>query len=130
MPDHKQTRQREVIMRVISALTSHLTAEEIVLRVKEKDESIGAATVYRTIKLLVDKGILSPRSFDEKAVRYELVTTHHDHLVCTRCGAIIEFVSADIEEHQHEITRKHAFTPSAHSLIIYGVCAECRQSSA
>lgn len=124
----KHTRQREVILEAFLKVGGHVSAEELYYKVIKLDPSIGLATVYRTLSLLCECGIAQQQEFGEGHTRFELVHEyhHHDHLICTRCGNIIEFENSNIERLQEEIARDHKFTIYTHKLEIYGLCSECR----
>jgi Fur family transcriptional regulator, ferric uptake regulator len=106
----------------------HLSAEELYVRVKKNHPGIGYATVYRTLKLLADAGLADERRFEDGFTRYEYKSpnSHHDHLICTKCGAIIEFENERIEELQQDVARKNRFLVQSHKLELYGLCAECQ----
>lgn len=123
----KSTRQRDDILRVFIAAGRHMSAEEIYLQVKRSRPQIGYATVYRTLKLLAHAGLADERRFDDGITRYEYRETedHHDHLICTKCGRIIEFENERIEQLQQDVARKNRFRVQSHKLELYGLCAEC-----
>ena len=102
----KHTAQREAILDAFLEATGHITSEDIYNRVRKTHPNIGYTTVYRTMKLLCDAGLASERHFDDGVTRYEVEQEHHDHLVCTRCGKIVEFECSMIESAQ-EIGRAH-----------------------
>src|SRR5215510_11484439 len=99
----KQTKQRDAILDVFLAATGHVTSEQIFNQVRELHPNIGYTTVYRTMKLLCDAGLASERHFDDGLTRFEIEHEHHDHLVCTRCGRIVEFECEMIEQAQQDI---------------------------
>src|SRR5947199_687384 len=125
----KATRQREVIVDTFFSQAGHLSVDELVEKAKQRDPSIGAATVYRTMKILTDAGLASARHFEGGQTRYEaaLDRHHHDHLICTSCGSIVEFENERIEELQYRVAEEHGFTVLHHKLELYGLCAECKQ---
>src|SRR5438132_363840 len=88
----KATRQRDVIVDTFFESTGHLSVDELLAEVMKRDPHIGAATVYRTMKILTDAGLASARHFDDGQTRYEpaLDRAHHDHLICTTCHTIVE----------------------------------------
>jgi Fur family ferric uptake transcriptional regulator len=96
--------------------------------VTARDPTIGAATVYRTIKILTDAGLASARHFEGGQTRYEAAFDrhHHDHLICTSCHEIFEFENERIEELQESVARDHGFTVTRHKLELYGLCRKCR----
>ncbi|MEE9607421.1 MAG: transcriptional repressor [Myxococcota bacterium] len=123
----KHTKQREAILEVFLSATGHITGEEIYRQVKEKHPNIGYTTVYRTMKLLCDAGLSSERHFDDGIARYEIAHEHHDHLVCVRCGKIIEFECSMIESAQDVIAARYDFRVLRHRHELYGHCSSCRE---
>ena len=123
----KSTRQREIILDEFLRCPSHLSIEELYLRLRKKHPSIGYATVYRTLKLFAECGIAEARHFGDGQTRYESTSEeeHHDHLICTRCGAILEFEDPRIEALQEQVASEHGFRIASHRLEIYGVCGAC-----
>ena len=95
-------------------------------KVRAVHPQIGYTTVYRTMKLLCDAGLAHERNFDDGITRYEIEHEHHDHLVCTRCGKIIEFECRSIESTQDRIAMEHNFLVLRHRHELYGHCSECR----
>lgn len=124
----KTTRQRNCVADVFFAQDDHLTIEEMLELVRKEDPKIGYATVYRTLKLLTEAGLAAERKFADGVARYEqaLGQKHHDHMVCTECGEVIEFVSDKIEELQDSIAAKHGFKLRSHKLELYGICKNCQ----
>ena len=122
----KNTKQRDAIVDVFLEARGHVTSDEIFQRVRDAHPNIGYTTVYRTLKLLCDAGLANERHFDDGITRYEIEHEHHDHLVCTRCGKIIEFECAMIENTQNEIAKRYDFRVLRHRHELYGHCAECR----
>ena len=104
LEDHrlKHTRQRQAILEIFLDATGHVTGEELFQRVRERHSNIGFTTVYRTMKLLCEAGLANERHFDDGVTRYEIQHEHHDHLVCTKCGKIVEFECSMIEAAQDE----------------------------
>jgi Fur family transcriptional regulator, ferric uptake regulator len=125
----KHSRQREVILETFLAMGGHVPVEALVSRVREQDPRVGAATVYRTMKLLADSGLAVQRQFGDGQTRYEPAHGggHHDHLICTGCGRIVEFENERIEELQLRVARSHGFEVQSHKLEMYGRCAACRR---
>jgi len=128
----RMTSQRELILKSICRQKNHVTAEQLYDQLKKTDKSIGHATVYRTLKLLSEAGIVRELNFGEGSVRYEqdLDDSHHDHLVCVECGGHEEFFDEEIEKLQQKIAAKHGYTLQDHAMNLYGVCAECRKKKA
>jgi len=129
LEDHnlKHTKQREAILDVFLEVQGHITAEALFNRVRELHPNIGFTTVYRTMKLLCDAGLAIERHFDDGVARYEIEHEHHDHLVCTRCGKIVEFECAMIEQAQDEIGKRYGFRLLRHRHELYGHCPECQK---
>ena len=125
----KSTRQRDDILKVFIAAGRHVNAEELYLQVKRSHPQIGYATVYRTLKLLSHAGLADERRFDDGITRYEYRATedHHDHLICTKCGRIIEFENERIEQLQQDVAKKNRFQVQSHKLELYGLCYACRK---
>ncbi len=124
----KSTKQREQILRIFAAAGRHMSAEELYLLVKKTAPGTGFATVYRTLRLLTDAGIADERRFDDGVTRYEYRASrdHHDHLICTGCGRILEFENRQIEELQQHVARKNRFLVQSHRLELYGLCGDCQ----
>jgi len=128
----KSTRQRDVIADTFLSAHGHLNVEELLERVRELDDRISAATVYRTMKLLTECGLAAPRRFDDGQTRYEpaIGRHHHDHLICKECGTIIEFEDDRIEHLQAAVAKRHGFLVTHHKLEMYGLCSDCQKAGA
>ena len=124
----RSTSQRDAILRVFVEAGEHMSAEELYALVKKKNPRIGYATVYRTLKLLAGAGLAEERRFHDGFTRFEYKNTdeHHDHLVCTQCGAIIEFENERIETLQQDVAKRKGFKVHSHRLELYGICAACQ----
>jgi Fur family ferric uptake transcriptional regulator len=122
----KHTKQREAILEVFLEVQGHITGEELHRRVRRKFPQIGYTTVYRTMKLLCEAGLASERHFDDGVTRFEIQHEHHDHLVCVRCGKIVEFECSMIESAQERIVKAHGFRLLRHRHELYGHCPNCR----
>jgi len=126
----KFTIQREVILETLYNSDEHLTPEALHHLIQEKYPELktGIATVYRTLSLLEDSNVVTSLSFGAQGKKYELgAKEHHDHLICTECGEITEFVDEEIEKRQHVITEELGFKMSDHSMQIYGICKKCQK---
>lgn len=125
----KLTSERVALVREIFSIHYHFEADELLLKMREKDVKISRATVYRTLELLVKSGMVRRVHLGEDHYHYEHVTgnSHHDHLICTTCGNVIEFNDPVLEKRQHEICAKKKFTPTFHNLQILGICDSCRR---
>ena len=118
----KMTEQRRVIARVLSAAEDHPDVEEVYRRAAELDSRISIATVYRTMRLFEDAGIVERHDFGDGRARYEEATDeHHDHLIDVKSGAVIEFQNEEIERLQERIAREYGFELVGHRLELYGV---------
>ena len=122
----KHTKQREAVLEVFLGASGHITSEEIYERVRGQHPSIGYTTVYRTMKLLCEAGLAMERHFDDGVTRYEVEHEHHDHLVCVRCGKIVEFECSMIESAQDDIVQRYGFRLLRHRHELYGHCPSCR----
>jgi Fur family ferric uptake transcriptional regulator len=123
----KHTKQRELILTAFLEAKGHVTSDDLFQTVREQHPTIGYTTVYRTMKLLAEAGLATERHFDDGITRYELEQEHHDHLVCEKCGKIIEFECEAIETAQYEIARAHGFEVLRHRHELYGNCRDCRE---
>ena len=132
MAEHglKSTRQRSLIIDTFFSVGGHLSVEELWAKVRAQDARVSVATVYRTMKLLHDCGLAHSRNFGDGQTRYEAATgrPHHDHLICTSCGDIVEFANERIEHLQELVARRHGFEVESHRLELYGCCASCRSA--
>ena len=129
----RSTAQRRLIVDTFFHAAAHMTIEDLLTEVREKDRGIGYATVYRTLKLLAECGVASERRFGDGLSRYELAdeaSSHHDHLICIMCGKIVEFEEPRIEALQDEIAERHRFIVTSHKHEMYGVCPDCQPKHA
>lgn len=118
----RMTEQRRVIARVLDQSADHPDVEELYRRAAEVDPNISISTVYRTVKMFEDSGIIERHDFRDGRSRYETVPDeHHDHLIDLKTGRVIEFQSEEIEALQEKIARKHGFRLVDHRLELYGV---------
>ncbi len=118
----KQTRQREAILDSFLDSTGHITSEQLYEIVREKHPDVGAATVYRTLRLLCESGLANAHQFGDGVTLYEVEGRHHDHLICNDCGAITEFRSEIIEREQEQIAEQRGFRLSRHQHFLFGDC--------
>ena len=122
----KLTRQREYILNAFLKM-EHVTAEQMYHLLAKKDPHIGLATIYRTLKLFCETGLAQERHFGTQT-QFDNVAHkgHHDHMICTSCGKIVEFQNCQIEELQEEVATQNGFTIQTHKLELYGLCSNCR----
>ena len=128
----KFTIQREVILETLYNSDEHLTPEALhhLIQKKYPELKTGIATVYRTLSLLEESNVVTSLSFGAQGKKYELgAKEHHDHLICTECGEITEFVDEEIEKRQHAITKELGFKMKDHSMQIYGICKKCQEKT-
>ena len=129
----KFTKQREAILSTLYNNPQHFTSENLYLLVKEKypDLNIGIATVYRTLSLLEENGLVSSISLGTQGKKFEMANKpHHDHLICTMCGKIVEFENEQIEKLQQQIAEENGFVLTDHLMQLYGICSECQRTKA
>ncbi len=126
------TNQRQVIVDTFISSNTHLTAEDLHSRVKSIDPTVSAATVYRTINMLVEIGVAQKRNFGTTSSSFEPAVTkeHHDHLICLSCAEITEFHLDAIELLQEQVAKQHGFQLVNHRLELYGLCQRCRERGA
>ena len=118
----KLTDQRKVIAKTMSESNDHPNVDELYRRVSKVDQKISIATVYRTVKLFEESGILAKHDFKGGKARYEeLNEGHHDHLIDIKSGEIIEFVDNQIEELQKKVAEKYGYKLVDHKLELYGI---------
>jgi len=128
----KTTRQRTLIMETFFQTGGHQSVDEVWARVRKTDARVSLATVYRTMKLLSESGVVQEHKFGDGFTRYELSDeeAHHDHLVCLECGKIIEFEEPQIEVLQDRVAKRYGFLVRAHKHEMYGLCSDCQKPKA
>lgn len=126
----RRTTQRDLILETFLSTEEHLTSEDLYRLVSKDDPEIGQTTVYRTLKLLTEAGLAREVRFGDNKTYYEhhYNHEHHDHMICTECGKVIEFFSPAIESLQDQMADNFGFKPTHHSLRLWGVCAECQHA--
>jgi Fur family ferric uptake transcriptional regulator len=125
------SKTREAVVDVFLGTSAHLDLQSLFDMARRQHAGVSFATVYRTMKLLEEAGIAHARRFgDAKGTVFEVAIgrSHHDHLICERCGRIVEFVNPEVERLQDEIAAAHGFTMNRHRHELYGTCASCRDS--
>ena len=124
----KYTEQREIVLHILLNAQDHLSAEDVYNQIKTTfpDNNIGIATVYRALAFLEEVDLITSIAFGTDGKKYESnAKSHHDHLICTACGKIIEFMDNEIEKRQDKIAKKNNFKISSHSMQLYGTCVDC-----
>ena len=122
------TKQRRAVLKVFLECNDHVTVEELYNIVLKTEPKIGLATVYRTLALLTKSGLALETDFGDGQKRYEnsYRTFHHDHMVCTECGKILEFNHPLIEKYQEEVAMQKNFKITSHKLDLFGLCQDCK----
>lgn len=125
----KRTGQRDLILDVFLRSEGHVSGEDLYRLVREQDPTVGQTTVYRTLRLLTDAGLAREVRFGDGRAHYEhnYKHEHHDHMICSECGKIIEFYSRELEAIQDAMAAKHRFELTSHLLRMIGICADCRR---
>ena len=124
----RMTDQRRVVAHVLSESHDHPDVEELYRRAAQVDPHISIATVYRTVRLFEEAGIIARHDFRDGRSRYEEQTDdHHDHLIDLKTGKVVEFVDEEIERLQHAIAKRLGYRLVAHRLELYGVPDESKQ---
>lgn len=125
----KYTEQREIVLNILIHAEGHLSAEEVynLIKTKKPDSNIGIATVYRALGFLEEVNLITSITFGSEGKKYESNNKeHHDHLICTNCGKIVEFMDSEIEKRQDKVAKKNKFKITSHSMQLYGVCDTCQ----
>jgi Fur family ferric uptake transcriptional regulator len=125
----KYTEQREIVLSILIHAEDHLSAEEVYNEIKAKhtESNIGIATVYRALSFLEEVDLITSITFGSDGKKYESnAKSHHDHLICTECGKIVEFLDEEIEKRQERIAKKNKFKITNHSMQLYGICEDCQ----
>jgi Fur family ferric uptake transcriptional regulator len=126
---YRITPERFVILDAVMNYDGHFDADELFFQVKTSGQKVSRATVYNTLDLLQDCGLISKYRFGENHSRYEKAfgRPHHHHLICLECGDIIEFVNDRIEKIQKEVSDENKFTVQTSTLQIFGTCQKCKK---
>ena len=128
----KYTKQREILLKTLYNNDEHFTPERLYLFIKETypELNIGIATVYRTLNLLEESEMVTSISFGSQGKKFELATKpHHDHMICRKCGLIVEFEDQMIEKRQISIAKEHGFKLTGHMMQLYGICEKCSKNN-
>lgn len=121
--DYRVTAPRMAVIGVIATMTGHFTAEALASKVR----GVGRATVFRTLKLLADEGMVCRVLLEDGRLHYRLSRdAHHHHLVCTECGAVEDFTTCDVSDVINELSRRTGYQIESHWLELYGRCKTCR----
>jgi Fur family ferric uptake transcriptional regulator len=125
----KLTKEREAILKEIFSFHGHFEPETLYLKIRESGLKASRASVYRTLNLLYECGLIDRVRKTEHGTIYECTYGHghHDHMLCVRCGKVIEFYSEDLERLQEELCKKQEFEGTNHTLEIRGYCKQCQK---
>jgi len=129
--DLKFTPERYIILKEVFQRHDHFEAEDLLASIKKKGGRASRATIYRTLELLVQCGLLEVVDLGGNSHHYEHVLghQHHDHLVCEKCGRIIEFTHRQLEKLKEKVCHEMDFDGRFHTLKIFGICGRCRQNT-
>ncbi|NQV42794.1 MAG: transcriptional repressor [Candidatus Marinimicrobia bacterium] len=125
----KATTQRIALLKLLDATNEHFDAEEIYLELIKKQKNVSRATVYRSLEALVEQSLVARLDFGDGRMRFERSKgedEHHDHLICEDCGKVIEFFNPEMEAQQLAVCEENDFTPSTHTMHIFGTCSDCK----
>lgn len=124
----KSTRKRDEIFEEVLKTEGHFDPDELYIRLKQKGSKVSRASVYRTLPLLVEIGLIEEVERVDKHAHYEKISvdSHHDHMICMKCGKVIEFFSPTLEMLQDEICQRENFIKVRHSLELFGICSLCQ----
>ena len=124
----KITSQRIAVLEEVLKAKGHRPSEDIYMAIKVRKTNVSRATVYRTLDILVQSGFARKMTLGDGGAKYEtkINSPHHDHLICTECGDIMEFMDEDIERIQDEIAKKFKFNLQKHIHQLFGVCKKCQ----
>lgn len=124
------TASRRILLNIICGYEGHFTASDLVERTRSLGHPISLVTIYRNLPLLEQAGLIRRTCLSGSTSRYERTwkRKHHDHLICIRCGKVVEFEYSAIDVLQDAVAADHGFLPTGHHLELMGVCRECRPS--
>jgi Fur family ferric uptake transcriptional regulator len=127
----KLTKERFTVLKEVFSFHGHFEPEQLYFRMRDSGQKVSRASVYRTLNLLIESGLVEMVSRTDKGAIYEHTFghRHHDHLICDSCGKVIEFYSGKIEKLQKEICRRNNFEGVSHILEIKGYCEKCRKKN-
>lgn len=125
----KETSQRNLILKTFLSTDEHVSVDDIYRLLRRRKNSVGYATVSRTMKLISGCGLAREISFNDGIQRFEHIhgRTHHHHLICTACKKVIEFESKALNEGEKAIIKKYGFKHQFHHFKIFGICSDCRR---
>jgi Fur family ferric uptake transcriptional regulator len=126
----RSTAQRRLVSDTFFRARGHLSIDDMLALVRKRDPKVGYATVYRTLKLLVECGLANERQFEDTVTRFEVAhhDSHHDHLICLGCKQIVEFEDRQIERLQETVATRFGFELVSHKHELYGLCENCSKT--
>jgi Fur family transcriptional regulator, ferric uptake regulator len=126
----RSTAQRRLVSDTFFRARGHLSIDDMLALVRKRDPKVGYATVYRTLKLLVECGLANERQFEDTVTRFEVAhhDSHHDHLICLGCKRIVEFEDRQIERLQETVASRFGFELVSHKHELYGLCEKCSKA--
>lgn len=130
--DLRLTSQRLAILEDILGSDEHRECDDIYLSLREKNDPVSRATIYRTLDILVQVGFVRKMDIGDGRLRYEnkLPKAHHDHMICLECGKILEFVDDEIEARQVQLSKQYHFKLIRHIHQLFGICEDCQSKAA
>ncbi|UNC93914.1 transcriptional repressor [Candidatus Contubernalis alkalaceticus] len=125
----KLTQERRIILEQVFSVHDHFDVEDLLYMLRKSNRQVSRASVYRTLSLLVESGLVEKVDFGDGRAYYEHVFghLHHDHLICKNCGKVVQFEDMTIEKRQKDICKEHGFQLEYHTLNIFGFCTECQK---
>ena len=125
------TRQRLQLAEMVFSTHEHFSAEDLLSWAKKRSKKVGKVTVYRTLKLMLEAGLVEKRNLGGNRAHYEHVIghKHHDHMVCNQCNRVIEFENRRIEREQEKEAEKYSFEIVNHTHTLFGYCSRCRRTT-
>lgn len=132
MQQPRKAKRRDSVIKafeVIAVKGRHVTVDELFDRTRKIDPQIGYTTVWRTLKLLMERGLASAQKFNDGFTRYEYIKKeeHHDHMICIKCGGVEEFLNPAVEKLQVQAANSHGFVITSHKMELYGYCKRCKK---
>ena len=123
----KQTAQRDLILEIFLKCDGHILIDELFEKVRKEDSSIGIATIYRSVNIFKECGLVNEQLLPngKKVIEKLYQKAHHDHLLCNQCGKLEEFEHPLIEKYQEDVAQEHGFKLESHRMILYGICRDC-----
>jgi Fe2+ or Zn2+ uptake regulation protein len=126
--EYRQTAQRAMILETVQEADSHLTAGEIFERVRRRDPRVGYGTVYRSLHLLAEHGLIQELTFADQASRYDSRCERHDHVHCSSCGVLLDVDVPEALMARHVAEERSGFSISHHHTVFVGLCPACRSA--